>query len=119
MEPLDTLLNELQESLEIPSQASLYHLSDLDNRDLVRVRRAWRRLPTELRQEMIARLVELAEADFEVNFGALFRLGLPPYTYGAGLNLFSNKMIGFFMHNLGAYKVDRRKKACGRMKTCV
>jgi len=42
---------------------------------------------------------------------ALFRLGLPPYTYGAGLNLFSNKMIGFFMHNLGAYKVDRRKNA--------
>jgi glycerol-3-phosphate O-acyltransferase len=41
----------------------------------------------------------------------LYRLGLPPYTYGAGLNLFSNKMIGFFMHNLGAYKVDRRKKA--------
>ena len=41
----------------------------------------------------------------------LYRLGLPPYTYGAGLNLFSNKTIGFFMHNLGAYKVDRRKKA--------
>jgi len=41
----------------------------------------------------------------------LFRLGLPPYTYGAGLNLFHNKLIGFFMHNLGAYKVDRRKKA--------
>ncbi|MFC1610237.1 1-acyl-sn-glycerol-3-phosphate acyltransferase [Myxococcota bacterium] len=42
---------------------------------------------------------------------SLFRLGLPPYTYGAGLNLFSNKLISFFMHNLGAYKVDRRKKA--------
>lgn len=42
---------------------------------------------------------------------ALFRLGLPPYTYGAGLNLFSNKLMSFFMHNLGAYKVDRRKKA--------
>jgi glycerol-3-phosphate O-acyltransferase len=41
----------------------------------------------------------------------LFRLGLPPHTYGAGLNLFHNKMIGFFMHNLGAYKVDRRKNA--------
>ena len=41
----------------------------------------------------------------------VYRLGLPPYTYGAGLNLFHNKMIGFFMHNLGAYKVDRRKKA--------
>jgi HEAT repeat protein len=76
MDPLDTLLNELQENLVMPSQASLYHLSDLDDRELVRVRRAWRHLPKELRQEMIARLVELAEADFEVNFGALFRLGL-------------------------------------------
>jgi len=42
---------------------------------------------------------------------SLYRLGFPPYTYGAGLNLFSNKTFGFFMHNLGAYKVDRRKKA--------
>jgi glycerol-3-phosphate O-acyltransferase len=41
----------------------------------------------------------------------LYRLGLPPFVYGAGLNLFHNKLIGFFMHNLGAYKVDRKKKA--------
>lgn len=40
---------------------------------------------------------------------SLFRLGLPPFVYGAGLNLFSNPLIGFFMHNLGAYTVDRRK----------
>jgi glycerol-3-phosphate O-acyltransferase len=42
---------------------------------------------------------------------ALHRLGLPPYLYGAGLNLFSNPLISFFMHNLGAYKVDRKKTA--------
>lgn len=42
---------------------------------------------------------------------AIYRLGLPPFTYGAGLNLFSNPILGYFMHNLGAYKVDRRKKA--------
>ncbi len=42
---------------------------------------------------------------------AIFRMGLPPFTYGAGRNLFSNKPIGFFMHHLGAYQVDRRKKA--------
>ncbi len=42
---------------------------------------------------------------------AIFRLGLPPFLYGAGLNLFENRVIGFFMHNLGAYRVDRRKKA--------
>src|SRR5262249_52242014 len=40
---------------------------------------------------------------------ALYRLGLPPFIYGAGLNLFSNPMLGFFMHNLGAYTVDRKK----------
>ena len=39
---------------------------------------------------------------------ALDRLGLPPFTYGAGKNLFSNRLISFFMQNLGAYKVDRR-----------
>jgi glycerol-3-phosphate O-acyltransferase len=42
---------------------------------------------------------------------AIYRLGLPPFTYGAGMNLFSNPILGYFMHNLGAYKVDRRKKA--------
>ena len=41
----------------------------------------------------------------------LHSLNLPPYTYGAGLNLFSNKLLGFFMRNLGAYKVDRKKTA--------
>lgn len=40
----------------------------------------------------------------------LNELGLPAFTYGAGLNLFSIKLLSFFMSNLGAYKVDRRKK---------
>jgi glycerol-3-phosphate O-acyltransferase len=40
---------------------------------------------------------------------ALWKLGLPPFLYGAGLNLFSNPLLGFFLRNLGAYTVDRRK----------
>jgi glycerol-3-phosphate O-acyltransferase len=44
-----------------------------------------------------------------VVFGfALERAGLPPATYGAGKNLFTNPLLSFFMHNLGAYRVDRR-----------
>ncbi len=39
---------------------------------------------------------------------ALQRTGLPPVVYGAGKNLFTNPIISFFMHNLGAYRVDRR-----------
>lgn len=38
-----------------------------------------------------------------------YHLGLGPLTYGAGLNLFSNPIIGRFMHNMGAYTVDRLK----------
>lgn len=46
-----------------------------------------------------------------VVFGfALERAGLPPATYGAGKNLFTNPVLSFFMHNLGAYRVDRRLK---------
>jgi glycerol-3-phosphate O-acyltransferase len=41
---------------------------------------------------------------------ALWEAGLPPVTYGAGKNLFTNPFLSFFMHNLGAYKVDRRIK---------
>ena len=41
---------------------------------------------------------------------AVHELGLPPLTYGAGLNLFRNPIVGRFMHNLGAYTVDRRKR---------
>jgi glycerol-3-phosphate O-acyltransferase len=44
-----------------------------------------------------------------VIFGyGLEQSGLPPATYGAGKNLFTNPMLSFFMHNLGAYRVDRR-----------
>ncbi len=39
---------------------------------------------------------------------ALYEAGLPPVTYGAGKNLFTNPLTSFFMNNLGAYKVDRR-----------
>ncbi|MDI9357242.1 MAG: 1-acyl-sn-glycerol-3-phosphate acyltransferase [Chitinophagaceae bacterium] len=37
-------------------------------------------------------------------------LGLPPFIYGAGLNLFNMKIFAYFMNSLGAFKVDRRKK---------
>lgn len=38
-------------------------------------------------------------------------LGLPPFIYGAGLNLFNIGIFAYFMNSLGAYKVDRRRKS--------
>jgi len=40
----------------------------------------------------------------------LHALGLPAFIYGAGLNLYNNKIIAYFMNRLGAYTVDRRKR---------
>ena len=37
-------------------------------------------------------------------------LGLPPFIYGAGLNLWNLKIFAYFMNSVGAYKLDRRKK---------
>ncbi len=50
----------------------------------------------------------LSNLDSPVIGWALAEAGLPPVTYGAGKNLFTNALLSFFMHNLGAYKVDRR-----------
>lgn len=41
---------------------------------------------------------------------ALVAAQLPPAVYGAGLNLFSNPLMEFFMRRLGAYTVDRLKQ---------
>lgn len=70
--------------------------------------------------ERIRRLVERGTAVYvpthlsnldSIVFGyALERAGLPPATYGAGKNLFTNPVLSFFMRNLGAYRVDRRIK---------
>jgi glycerol-3-phosphate O-acyltransferase len=69
-------------------------------------------------REHIQKLCELGTVVFvpthlsnldSVVFGfAIERSGFPPATYGAGKNLFSNPVLSFFMHNLGAYRVDRR-----------
>jgi glycerol-3-phosphate O-acyltransferase len=42
---------------------------------------------------------------------AVHLMGMPPLLYGAGLNLFNNPLVSFFMNNLGAYRVDRKKTA--------
>lgn len=39
----------------------------------------------------------------------IYLMSLPPFSYGAGLNLFTNPVLSFFMGRLGAYTVDRKK----------
>lgn len=42
---------------------------------------------------------------------ALHLSGLQPAIYGAGLNLFGNPVLGWWMRRLGAYTVDRTKRS--------
>ncbi|MEL6412606.1 MAG: 1-acyl-sn-glycerol-3-phosphate acyltransferase [Bacteroidota bacterium] len=37
-------------------------------------------------------------------------LGLPPFIYGAGLNLYNSKFFAYFLDKIGTFKIDRRKK---------
>jgi glycerol-3-phosphate O-acyltransferase len=37
-------------------------------------------------------------------------IGLPSFSYGAGLNLYNTGYTAYFMNRLGTYRVDRRKK---------
>ncbi|MBP6539262.1 MAG: 1-acyl-sn-glycerol-3-phosphate acyltransferase, partial [Saprospiraceae bacterium] len=37
-------------------------------------------------------------------------VGLPHFSYGAGLNLYNVEMVAYFINRLGAFRVDRRKK---------
>lgn len=38
------------------------------------------------------------------------KIGIPAFSYGAGLNLYDNELVAYYINRLGAYKLDRRKK---------
>lgn len=44
-------------------------------------------------------------------------VGLPSFSYGAGLNLYNTGYTAYFMNRLGAYRVDRRKKNAVYLET--
>ena len=92
------------------SGLALSHAREFDIDDRILIQGEMRAL------EAVARLgtvilapTHVSNLDSLVLGSVLFRLGLPPFAYAAGLNLFSNALIGFFMRHLGAYTVDRKK----------
>jgi len=73
---VEALLQQLADASQPLSVAKLYALSNLDEEDLARVQAAWPRLLDERRRATIRHLVDIAETNFEVNFGPVFRLAL-------------------------------------------
>ena len=74
-QPLETLLDDLRQD-KTPDQSSLYHLSDLDADGTEQVRKTWSRLPEDVRLRLASRLMKMAEADFTLDFDAVFRVAM-------------------------------------------
>jgi glycerol-3-phosphate O-acyltransferase len=86
-----------------------FDLTALDGRILVQGPREHIRKLGEI-GTLVFTPTHLSNLDSVVFGFALERAGVPPATYGAGKNLFTNPVLSYFMHNLGAYRVDRRLK---------
>jgi len=72
--------NQLWESLEqaqtLPAPRVLRHLSGLLEPDLTRLAQLWHTLPNPLRLTLVQTLVEMSEADFELDFTGVFYLAM-------------------------------------------
>jgi HEAT repeat protein len=76
MRTLDQTLKNLTNLDEPISIAALYALSSLDKAQLEQVTATWNTLPADRRAAAMQHLVELGDDNFEVDFNALFRVGL-------------------------------------------
>lgn len=76
MQPVEVTLKNLTNDAEPVSVAGLYALSDIDHPEVDRVRSAWAAMPADRRRTAMRHLVEITEDNFEVDFGAIYRLGL-------------------------------------------
>jgi HEAT repeat protein len=59
-----------------PETAKLYELSNLHGEALQTLKEAWLSLPEQRRGQIVSRLTEIAEADFEADFAEVFKLCL-------------------------------------------
>ncbi len=72
----DALLVNLQDADHPLAAETIYGLSDLNTDDLKRLGAVWGGIPLERRRSLIHRLVEAAETNFDMDFGAVTRLAL-------------------------------------------
>ncbi len=76
MKTFEQTLKNLSSLDEPISVAALYALSGLDKNQLEQVKSIWNTLPADRRVAAMQHLVELGDDTFEVDFNALFRMGL-------------------------------------------
>jgi len=70
---IDRLLEELRDETRTVSIACLYKLSGLDHEEIERFSAVWPQVPAIRRRKIVSHLVDIAEANFEADFDAVFR----------------------------------------------
>lgn len=73
---VDAVLKHLADETAPISVAALYSLSALESASAQHIRSVWPTIPAERRQAAMRHMVELSEETFEVDFSAMYRLGL-------------------------------------------
>jgi hypothetical protein len=73
---LERYLKELAESQNPISALGLTRFSDMEAAEVASLREGWSTIPVERRREIVTKLVELAEDSYELDFEAVFRVGL-------------------------------------------
>jgi HEAT repeat protein len=74
--PIEMVLESLHQNGEEPDQTLLCYLSSLSAEEAEHVGQVWLDLPAGLRLDLVSRLVGMAEADFTLSFGAIFRIAM-------------------------------------------
>ncbi len=72
----DRMWTSLEHDRAMPQSQDIKYLSGLLNEGIQRLEKTWPHLSVEVRRELTLTLKNLAEADFEMDFFAVFRIGL-------------------------------------------
>ena len=116
---IQRLWHSLEEERTTPEAADLPYLSGLLKEEGERFERLWAALPLDVRRELIDLLVKLAEADFEMDFTAIFRIAMydadPEVRAMAIAGLFEDqdvRLVPQFIHILHEAPDDLTRVAC-------
>ncbi len=67
---------EALETGQYPLARDLVYLSDLETEEVTRLTQLWPHIPVQHRRQLLHTLAEMAEQDFELEFGIFWRLGI-------------------------------------------
>lgn len=116
---IQRLWHSLEEERATPEPDDLPYLSGLLQAESERFRRLWSALPLDVRRELVNLLTHLAEADFEMDFTAIFRIAMydadPKVRATAIAGLFEEqdvRLVPQFIHILQEAQDDLTRGAC-------